>query len=210
MSNATWVPENERTPLWRIFNDLYMCRVPVFRSRTVEDIEMFGTPASGDSEYDKTMLNERRAMMLTINQMVEYYKRGVVIGLMKTEDSKKIYEVIIDHLKLWQDTLTRSPNVRPDNEVLDDLVQLDKFASAVYQHAQHFFKQGFIESFLLRRMTSLGSAIGLPSTASMELPTLGAPVEKKEWQPQPRESLADIFAARREVSSGSWHGKGRG
>jgi hypothetical protein len=211
---ATWVPESERTPLWHIFNDLYMCKVPVFQARTVEDIELFGTPASGDAEFDRTMQNERRTQYMTIRQMVELFQRGVTVGIIRSSDTKKIYETVSDHLRIWQETMLRSPNIRPDNEVLDDLVALDKFASAVHLHAQHYFTHDFVESLFARRMTEWSqSAIGLPASAEVELPMMAKPPEplgeKKEWTPQPRESLADIFAARRTVKASSWHGRGR-
>lgn len=206
---STWVPKDQRTAAWKIFNQKFMCTAPVFQMRSVEDIEHFGTPASGDAEFDATMMNERRLMYLSIAEMTELFKRGVVVGVRKVEDTKTIYDIIQEHLTVWNTVFLKSPNVKPDNEVLGDLIQLDKLANAVYQYAQFFFTVERLESIVGQRITSFQDTFMLPTTTAAAMGENSAVqiVNKKEWEPQPRQSLADIFAERRTAGS-SWHSKG--
>ncbi len=196
----SWVPKAEQNATWRIWNKLYKCRVSAFHSRSVEDVEHFGTPASGDSEFDKTMLTECRQYYKTTDQMVELFKRNIPVGLFTAVDAKSIYEDINDHLVRWQNTILKSPNIKPDNAVIDDLISMDKFASVVYPHAKPFFTTEVTQSLLLRRMT----AIGLPASAFSDAKPKDEPAAA--YEVPVRESLADIFAARRNVSSKSWRG----
>lgn len=201
-NGGTWVPKAQRTCTWRLFHQIYMCRHSVFHARTVEDVDFFGTPASGDAEFDKTMLNEKRLFYKTPVQMIELFRRDVPVGLFKIEDAKQIYQDISDHLRNCSDAFRLSPNIKPDNDMIDELMAMDRFANVIYPHAVPFFKEGFQESTLMRRMMETGS-MSLPVT---EAP---APKEKKNDEPYEapqRESLADIFANRREIASKTWRG----
>jgi hypothetical protein len=193
MSGGTWVPKAQQNCTWRIFNKVYKCRHSVFHARSVEDIEFFGTPSSGDSEFDKTMLNETRLFYKTPAQMIDLFKKDVPVGLFNTSDATEIYTDISDHLRNWYDAFSRSPNIKPDNEIIDDLMLMDRFANVIYPHATPFFKTDFVESTLVRRMTEMGGGLDLPMVAP--------PPPKPK-----RESMAEIFANRREIASKSWRG----
>ncbi|MDR3392209.1 MAG: hypothetical protein P4L77_10805 [Sulfuriferula sp.] len=198
---GTWVPESERTPTWIIFHQVWKCRAPVFQMRSLEDVEHFGVPTSGERDFDAGMMSERRLQYMTIAQMVELFQRDVTVGLFDVNDAKQIYEVITDHLKLWQDTLAYSPNVKPAPEVFEELMLMDGFAQAVWPHAQPLFTTEFVESVLLRRITS----IMLPEAAdNKEAPP---PVTKDNPYVLPeRDSFAEIFANRRALNR-SWNGE---
>lgn len=200
-TEGTWVPESERTPTWVIFHQVWKCRAPVFQMRTLEDVEHFGVPTSGERDFDAGMLAERRLHYLTIAQMVELFQRDVTVGLFDVNDAKQIYEVITDHLRLWQDTLAYSPNVKPDNKVIDELMLMDNFAQAVWPHAQPLFTTAFVESVLLRRITS----IMLPEAA--EVREAAVPVTKDAPYILPeRDSFSEVFANRRALNR-SWNGE---
>jgi hypothetical protein len=197
-----YVPKSQQTATWRIFHKKYRCRVPVFHTRSIEDIEHFGTPASGDAEFDKTMLNEVRIYYKTTDEMIELYKRNVPLMLMDPKDAKTIYEDISEHLQLWRTTHEYSVNLKPDNDLLEDLMTMDRFATLVYPHAHPFFKTVSVESSLARGISEL---FQLPILAAADTPK-PAKVERKEYVAPERESFEEIFANRREVSARSWRG----
>jgi hypothetical protein len=206
MSNTggSWVPKDQQTATWRIWHRRYQCRHSSFHARSLEDIEHFGVPVSGDAEFDRTMMNESRIYYKTAEEMIELFRRDIPVGLMKPADAKAIYDDITDHLKLWELTALRSPNIKPDNKLLEDLMLMDRFAQAVYPHAVPYFTTEKTESLLMRRMTEV---MVLPAATLNPDPKPVVPDgEEQGYQVPPRESLFDIFANRRELSNKSWRG----
>jgi hypothetical protein len=149
---ATWVPEKDRTTAWWIFSRLFMCRVTNIQSMSVEYIEKFGMPASGYEQYDKETANELVTRMLSINDMVEYFRNGVTVHVVNFKDTKEIYERISDHLNLWKQKLENSFHVK--DAPIDDLLLLDKFANVVYKYAAPQFTTEMVDSLIARRMSS--------------------------------------------------------
>jgi hypothetical protein len=208
-TGGTWVPEDQQTPTWRIFNKLYMCRLSVFQTRSLDDIEFYGVPVSGDKEYDDTMRGENRLYYKTVAQLLMYFKNDVAIGLFKVTDAKPIYEDCRDHMAMWQRTLLRSPNIKPTQDVIAQLQLLDRFAKTVYPHAESLFTEEFTESILLRSFRSVGfglSGIGLPAAAVSPAPTVPEPQQDEgPAQSFSHESFdfVDVFNQRRS----NWRGE---
>ena len=123
-------------PLW---DELFTVRIPQLQMTTTHDIEKFGTYTTGDRGIDKAMSNQWRTTMLPISKMVEFYQEGCQIKIVYEADVKKIYEFISDHLNAWKDMLTNGINV--GNAPVEDLIAMDAFANAVYEHAKYQFTQ---------------------------------------------------------------------
>lgn len=154
MSSAgTWVPEKDRDTSWYIFQRLFMCRVKYIDSMSADYIKIFGMSASGDSVVDNETANELVIRMLSIDQMVEYYKLGVTVQVVNFKDTKEIYERISDHLNAWKHKMATDFHVR--EAPIDDLLLLDKLASVVYKHAVTLLTQNDVDSILFRRTTSV-------------------------------------------------------
>lgn len=207
-TGGTWVPDDQQNATWRIFNKLYKCRLPVFQIRSLDDIEFYGVPVSGDREYDDTMRGESRLYYKTVAQMLMYFKNDVTVGLFDVNDSKKIYEDCRDHMAMWQQSLLQSVNIKPNPAVLGQLQLMDKFARAVHPHAESLYSQEFTESVLLRNFRNVGFGNGsqfqLPKAMSEPAP---APVQT-EAEPEPTRpyesfEFADVFAQRRT----NWRGE---
>lgn len=147
----TYVPPEKRDTAYYIFNEKYLCRVPYLATRSEDHLRKYGMPITGLPEYDKGLANELQDRYLSIAQMVEFYKKGVVVRVVKYGDTKRIYERITDHLVAWQEALKWRLNI--GNAPLEDLVIMDQFANAVYEHAKYQFEQTVVESLLLRSMT---------------------------------------------------------
>lgn len=203
-TGGTWVPQDQQTATWRLFNKLYKCRIGVFQARSLDDIQFFGVPISGDKEFDNTMRGETRLYYKTVAQLLMYFKNDVAVGLWDVNDTKKIYEDCRDHMSMWQRTLLRSPNIKPAQETLDQLTLLDRFAQTVYAHAGSLYTEEFTESILLRRFNAVGlGSFGLPVAAQAPVEEAPAPTAEPEPYTAPRgESFADAFTQRRN----NWRG----
>ncbi len=184
-----YIPPKDRGPRYPIFNVDYLCRVPAMAARSPEEIEMFGTPASSDEQADATMLNERILTYLTIGQMVEYFAKGIDVGLVTFGDSKKIYHAITGYLTTWKEIMDRSMMTR--GVPIDDLILLDEFANSVYEHAKYQIKgDAFLDNFLSRvsmRVTR-DSILGNPDAKRLK-------EEGKNPDIPERDSMASVFAA---------------
>ena len=149
----TWIPENERDTSWYIFNQKFRCSVPHIAMRSTEHLQHFGMPSCGIKEIDTETARERIDTYLSIAQMVEYFQKGTIVGVKKVADTKIIYERIVDHLNAWKKQLREGLN--NGEAPLQDLIDLDQFANAVYAHAQFHFTNDIVESLLMRRMDEI-------------------------------------------------------
>lgn len=117
-----------------IFKRVFYCRIPYKASRSIEHIRMFGMSYTGDKEIDKDLHNQTVERYMTINDMTDVYKEGYEIGIMEPKDTKIIYELIMDHLRAWEEDIKYE--FTADFAPLDDLVLLDKLAAEVYKHSK--------------------------------------------------------------------------
>lgn len=194
-----WLPENQRDTSYYIFNEKYRCSVPHIDMRSSDHIRAFGMPSCGIKEIDNETAHERIETYLSINQMVEYFKRGALVGVKKVEDTKKIYERITDHLVAWKNQLQH--NLNNGDAPVDDLILLDQFANAVYAHAQYHFTEEVIESLLLRDLNSISLVnrdmlIGTMQANRRRKENRNTPPEEKEKESEQRKeraSMADFF-----------------
>ncbi len=113
-----------------IFNVRYGCRIQnaFLQSEVMEST--FGIPTTGDAAMDKASMTATVPMYLTIAQMVYYYSLGSSIGFQNPKDSVTIYLTIKEHLINWEQVVSSMFNA--PSAPLDDLRQMDIFASAIY------------------------------------------------------------------------------
>ena len=199
MAEGTYIPENQRDTAWWIWNKKFMCRVPYLQTMSADYIRHFGVMASGDEMRDRALSSEMVTTMLTIQQMIEYFEKGVTVGVVKYDDTKKIYEYISDHLTAWRQQLEYGLNVR--DAPLDDLILMDRFASVVYRHARHLFDEKFVEGILAR---SLMGSMRLNRTTLIKRLEPEVQATKESDDPHAhladRNSLTDLFASHRNTT----------
>ena len=150
----SWLPPNERDTRYNIWYKKYKCRLRLIETKSIDELREFGMPTVFDKDYDSTTANEMVIRMLTINEMVEYYKKNVTIYVVNYNDTKLIYEDIMLHLRAWKEYLDTTLMSSGDAPV-EDLILLDKFANIVYKHAVYLFTDDYIKSSLITRMTSV-------------------------------------------------------
>lgn len=183
-------------PLWE---ELFMVKVPQLSLLSAEDISRNGMYTTGDKGIDGALHNQWRTVMIPISRMVELYQEGSQIRVINEIDTKRIYELITDHLVAWENMLTNGINI--GDAPVQDLIDMDNFASAVYVHARHHFTQEMVDSILGRQMAGVGFFnpqnlfTGPVPTDKSKVPDMVRINAHGDDLPQ-RESMSDFFKSR--------------
>ncbi|WP_257292808.1 hypothetical protein [Endozoicomonas sp. ONNA1] len=109
---------------YKIFHYPFRCLIPNIDLVSDEEIEFFGSYTTGDVDRDYFMASLPQQRLITINDMVEYRKRGAVLQLANVNDAPRIYEIVKDHMDDWLNKTQRIGDSA--NPPMDDLVQLDE------------------------------------------------------------------------------------
>jgi len=134
MANVYKRPKVKLTTCEHIWGWYYKIKAPALSSRTIEDVKRRGVLLTGNRKLDAELVDAFELQNKTIDQMVEYYRRGVPFSIVKVDDTKAIYDVVQEHLLAWKEALATMFNVR--NAPLDDLVLMDQFATDIYAYAR--------------------------------------------------------------------------
>lgn len=174
-----------------IFNNLYMASVKYRDTLSPDYIRLFGMPTVGDAHFDRQMATEQIDSYLTINQMVEYFKKGVTVSLTNHGDSKAIYDIVEQYLRAWKQDLEVGINI--GDAPIKDLVDLDRFANVVHGHASHYMGVTHFDSEFVNALTNGGQLMNRDSLFK-------APVKVVEETGEPevrrRQSMLEIFQER--------------
>ncbi len=183
----------------RIFDDLYMVRVPDLQTRSNDHIKIFGMPVTGNGQIDRELSNQKITVMLPIARLAEMYEEGIPISVIKYDDTKKIFESVQSHLLAWKTILTHGINI--GDAPVDDLIILDRFAHGVYEHARTIVDPSALQSFFLKHLgknSRINPGMFMSPHPGSETLVNGngdliniTGVDMKE-QPE-RESLSDVF-----------------
>ena len=188
----TWLPESERDSSYYIFVPLFKCQVSNIQTMSIDYLQLHGMPSCGDTRLDKETANELITRMLPISEMVKFFNKGVLVQVSNYQDTVKIYEYISNHLNFWKQELTVSLNTR--GAPIEDLMMIDKFANAVYQHAKYQFDDVVVDSIIARRMSSVMSFNRENIIKHMYTPEAATINGEEEEQPE-RASMADVFSS---------------
>lgn len=169
-------------PIWtRLFN----ARVQYIDTLSDEYIKTVGVPSVGEEIYDRDMKYNLVNIMITIDGMVEHFKKGNTIRISNHSDTKVIYDIIVDYLNAWNNRLSNAINV--NSAPVEDLRVLDTFAEKIYPHAKNHIKfydptLKIINSFGVNHMDSMGMLTG----TSVK--------EEIDKVPEKHDNLGDLFA----------------
>lgn len=176
-----------------IWEPLFKCAIPQLQTTSTTYLKMFGSPTTGDPDMDKVLANQELTTYITIAKMVEYYKKGVPVKVLKYSDTKTIYEYIEHHVRSWKQRLEKGINI--GGAPVEDLIAMDQFATTVYQHARHLISQEEIDSFLIKSMNSVQSTnrfnVIKPLVDELQVTRINAEDDEPNF-PQ-RDSLVDVF-----------------
>lgn len=172
-------------PIWE---RLFLTSMNYKDSLSTDDIRRFGMPTVGDSTIDADMQNHLIDKYLTIDQMVEFYKQGIPIYVKIHKETKDIYDIISAYLLCWKQNLENGINI--GGAPIEDLINLDRFATTVYAHAVEHFTEEFIHSNIINYIGT--RKVGRAAFAKKEeVYTTATEPEVKQ-----RESLATLFSDR--------------
>jgi len=133
-----------------LWDMLYKVKIPYLQSRSIEELEVYGSVLTGVPEIDDSVGSDMMITMKSIADMAEYYREGTPIGLVNKEDAPTIYEAIQEHLLAWKNQLHVGINV--GDAPVEDLVVLDEFANSVFDISKHQYKPGYDDDFLIRQL----------------------------------------------------------
>lgn len=138
------IPMNDpRYPIW---GRVFLCKVPVISHYSTQYLEAYGLHTSGNKNVDLEQVKKSSTVYTTINAMVELYHQSQMVTIIKQNDLKTIYEICQDYTFDYAAKLNRT--VFHHNMPIEDLIKIDDFSEAVYQHAGHLYGKEFARSFL--------------------------------------------------------------
>lgn len=120
-----------------IWEHLFRVKVTLNGLRGEASIRQSGTLMSGIKAIDNDAANRETVTYMSIDKMLDLYRDNITIKVCNPADTKKIYDNISDHLQMWRHQLARGVNV--GNAPIEDLIDLDRFANTVYEHARYQF-----------------------------------------------------------------------
>jgi len=121
-------------PTNEIWDNVYICRLPL--EATISDYELsnFGIRTTGIKQLDVDNYNSLATVGLTIDKMVELFRKGVVIRLTTREDTVKVYLTIQRYIGVFtrkMNDFTLNHHAYP----MDDLKLMDELAGTIYNMA---------------------------------------------------------------------------
>lgn len=134
-SNISSVEKEIEELKTKIKENLFRVQLKSRDIRTREEIEQYGTYVSGEKSIDDYAGDEVRTIYITIENMIEYYKRGVVIYIPRQEDTDNIYKLIDTYLRTWKSKLEGS--FHPGNAPIEDLISYETFAQTMFGVAKY-------------------------------------------------------------------------
>ena len=185
------------TAFW-VTKKLYPCRIPYIQTMSPDYIKFFGFPDSGDDRVNQQMREELVSVYLTIGQMADYYSQGDVDIRVSPSLTKELYDRTIAHLQAWKHEIEN--RLHPGHVPADDLVKLDRFATALFPHAKPFFTTEFQRTHFAQ---GISSSISRSSIVKRAAPKAQAQEEEKKAGIE-HVSYADMFSAQRKDAPSRW------
>ena len=196
------------TPLDEMFDKYFHVRYSHFLSRTTDQLRRYGVRVTGDAEFDSTHEKEVVDTFMHIAGLFDLFKRGVTVSVVKYSDTAEIYRIVQSHLATWRAYLTSGIHAAPE-DVLEDLVDMDRFASVIYDKAVSVFSDQERIRMLnvnlpLQHRFSLATVLKTPKSGDVKdvITTIDGKTtihrekseEKKRLEIKPRAGYNEIFA----------------
>lgn len=180
---------NASDTTYDIWERVWRCLVSQNQTTSEAYYKLFGRPSSGYKSIDSQCKDQYVDTVLTIDKMVEYFKAGVSIQVVKYEDTEQIYQIIERHLQAWANMLNHGVNI--GDAPIEDLIAMDQFAHAVYDKAKYIIKNEVATSVFMQKLTSFTSLS--KATIMSDLRPVDMTRESEEAKYPEREDLSKIF-----------------
>lgn len=146
-----WIPEHQRTTGWYLFNKLFRVRINPQHDRTADDIKFYGTPTTGNEDYDRELDKAEHVVMWNIAKIESHFASGYPVKFVDRKDCEEVYRLINNHLTFMHGMFGNTENTRDDPDTMSDLVRLDQFADATFQHARYGLRDNLQHAGYARR-----------------------------------------------------------
>ena len=131
---------NHESLAWRIFTLLWEVKIPASYTMNSAIDRYMGTRIGNDikrrDEALRTVIEEDRLVMISLDKMAELVEAGATIKLVHVQDSLEMYKLLADYLEhsdgLWKNTLAL---FRPP---VEGLKLFDRLAELLYPCASMF------------------------------------------------------------------------
>lgn len=133
-------------PITRMYEEYYWVKFSYLLSRTQEQLALRGIRSSEYDQFNKSIDKEVTTTQLNISQIFELHQRGVSVSLVNYNDSAKVYEVVHTHLKHCKEYIASAIHMA-DEEFIRELIELDLFASCIYEKAVNVFSDEDVYNF---------------------------------------------------------------
>lgn len=142
----------------KLWETLYKVRVPYQLTRSIADIEKYGTPITGNHDVDNSTLDDWITTMKPVSDIVDLFMEGKPVALVNREDMKTIYQDIQDHIYAWKKKLEVGVNI--GDAPIEDLIAMDEFAEIIHNLASKEVNAGLSDSLIVRQLgvNSIASA----------------------------------------------------
>lgn len=142
--------EDTTALLWDYY---FSVKIPYLQSTSEDYLRIYGMPSTGNKQIDMEVANSWISTMANIATMVDHYKEGTPVRVVKQSDTKIIYDNISRHLENWKNKLQYGVNL--GEAPIEDLIAMDKFANSVYEYAKYQFTPETVSSIIGRDLSSL-------------------------------------------------------
>lgn len=119
-----------------IFHKLFLIKIRTIDIYSRGHVELYGMPYTGNKQWDRAYANEIQSIYITIAQMTDYFKQGINFGFTSEDDILEIYDTIHQHLKDFNNKVSR--NINFSNIPIEDLNLLSDFASHIYPQIANY------------------------------------------------------------------------
>lgn len=126
---------DKATPAYKLFHFYIECMIPAayaYQSRH----EVEGVPVYERADMEDDAAREMVPRQHTTVELIEYHKRGASIIIRNPNDAVAMYGWLRDHLSHLRSKVQFSVNV--GNIPLQDLQDMDEFASMIYRIARQY------------------------------------------------------------------------
>jgi len=144
----------EHTPAYKIFHYYIECMIPASFAYESQQA-MLGTTQYESPDKEESASKEMVSRQHTVAELIEYHRRGATIILRNPDDAIKIYGWLRDHLAEARHRVQFGVNV--GNLPMDDLHDMDEFATMVYRIARNYERVDERQSLMGRKLDDMFS-----------------------------------------------------
>lgn len=121
--------------LRRIWDDVYRVTMHSGDMRSIAEQQARPDLLSGDKRIDRAQKNALAPCLITIDDMVEYFREGIQFYVEGPEDALKILTAIMDHTGTWREATQTTLNLY--DAPMEDLILMEEFAASIYEIAKY-------------------------------------------------------------------------